>query len=443
MSERFTDEAGEALGQSQSFARMIKDDAHVGTQHLLLSLMVQPDTIVGLALADVGVTWNDLRWGVFDQVWRVGITPTAPAGSDDREMHLSYAFGLYQFGPQMWRVRVNSQREADALGHDRAGLGHLLLALLREPESMACQILADQVGELSKLRGAVLRRLGTEPPAEDLPSRWHNAVTSARLFGSAATHHRGSDMANHRAPLPAAWTEPAQWLADRRTLPGESHWVTNMVGSGFEAYARLLSPLDDHPGSQTWAAIARANGRTMHPSVSWREIITAVRMCPGSPSRNLPTWALEALCAILAQHTETPHTCYFAVHEHSRALHPGSFRRGAHGAGPAPIEWQLDESAPIFSYPVPDGGGRNHDIKFYLYTGRVGDAARIGMWVDERQFYPQTPDVFWPNDHAWHAATGYDSTIIGGSHQLINELCASETLEILQIPPAAPPVKST
>ena len=134
MSERFTDEAGEALGQSQSFARMIKDDAHVGTQHLLLSLMVQPDTIVGLALADVGVTWNDLRWGVFDQVWRVGITPTAPAGSDDREMHLSYAFGLYQFGPQMWRVRVNSQREADALGHDRAGLGHLLLALLLEPE---------------------------------------------------------------------------------------------------------------------------------------------------------------------------------------------------------------------------------------------------------------------------------------------------------------------
>jgi hypothetical protein len=222
-----------------------------------------------------------------------------------------------------------------------------------------------------------------------------------------------------------------------------------MVGSGFEAYARLLSPLDDHPGSQTWAAVARANGRTLHPSVSWREIISTppldtVRSWPGSPSyKNLPTWALEALCAILAHHTAAPHTCYFALHEHSRALHPGSYRRGAHGAGPAPIEWQLNESASIFSYPVPDGGGRTYNPKFYLYTGRVGDAARIGMWIDERQFYPQTPDVFWPNDHAWHAATGYDSTIIGGSRQLIDELCASETLEILQIAPDAPPIKIT
>ena len=42
-----------------------------------------------------------------------------------------------------------------------------------------------------------------------------------------------------------------------------------------------------------------------------------------------------------------------------------------------------------------------------------GHAARIGMWVDERQFYPQTPDVFWPNDHAWHAATGYKGDVLG------------------------------
>jgi hypothetical protein len=36
------------------------------------------------------------------------------------------------------------------------------------------------------------------------------------------------------------------------------------------------------------------------------------------------------------------------------------------------------------------------------------------------------------------AGDAHDSTIIGGSRQLIDRLCASEPLEILQIAPDAP-----
>ncbi len=62
----------------------------------------------------------------------------------------------------------------------------------------------------------------------------------------------------------------ADWLTDGINLWGQ-HWVTNLVGSGFQAYARLLHPLGQ-PGAPTWAEVARANGRTMHPSVQWDRI---------------------------------------------------------------------------------------------------------------------------------------------------------------------------
>lgn len=109
-------------------------------------------------------------------------------------------------------------------------------------------------------------------------------------------------------------------------------------------------------------------------------------------------------------------------------------------AGPAPVEWQLDSSAPTYTFAIPRPNGDNYYAKYYLYEGHVGDAVRIGRWLDERLFWPQTPDFFWPTDHAWRVAAGdaHDSTIIGGSRQLIDRLCASEPLEILQIAPDAP-----
>ncbi len=226
--------------------------------------------------------------------------------------------------------------------------------------------------------------------------------------------------------------------------------MTNLLGPGFAAYARLLHPLEDHPASSTWASVARANGRTMHPSVEWEKIRAPaplkVEKCargrgyPGEPKwGHLDTWALEALCAVLARHTTTPQMCYFAVSS-------GALRHGptvtAYSApvgvlpevrppGPAPAEWQLDSSGPTFSFPCGNS--------YYLFEGRVGDAVRFGRWNNERWFDPQSPQFFWPADHAWCVATeAIDSTLIGGSGELVEELCASTVLEVLQIAPDAP-----
>jgi hypothetical protein len=253
----------------------------------------------------------------------------------------------------------------------------------------------------------------------------------------------------YRPPRPAASAEPAHWLSDRVNLQGQ-HWVTNLVGSGFQAYTRLLHPLDDHPGAPTWAEMARANGRTMHPSVQWDRIRWPEpfnpdderlrgRGQPGDPIwGQLNTWALEELCTILAGHTATPRTSYFRVWQDCGldrppvtmiAYPPGSPRIPPK---PAPAEWQLDLSGPTFSLP--------HRNDYYLFEGHVSEVVRIGRWTYESCFSHQTPHFLWPADHAWCVATEIheDSTIIGGSSDLVDELCASENIEVLQIAPDAP-----
>ena len=263
---------------------------------------------------------------------------------------------------------------------------------------------------------------------------------------------------DHQPPRPAASAEPAQWLIDRVDLWDHEHWPTSMVGSGFEAYARLLHPLDDHPGPLTWAAAAHANGRVLHPSAWWEKINPAApRSRPGGPMwGDLDSWALEALCAILARHTTTSQSCYFAVWEGWGWLQkessstsgnvgifaglptsvtsyyaPDGVLPDVRPPQPAPAEWQLDANGPTFSLP-----GRN----YYLFEDHIDAAVRIGHWANADHFSPQSPSFFWPADHTWCAATevDYDSTIIGGTRELIDQLCASQKLEVLQIAPDAP-----
>ena len=435
MFEQFNGQARAAIITSQSLARSLRDDHQVGTQHLLFSL-ARPGTIAGLALADVGLEWAEVAGAVHE---RLGFGVMGSSSSGRRGGGTTLPPGHIPFSPVMERVLENSLREAAELQHDYVGPGHLLLTLLGEPEATACQILADLIGNLSGLLSAARHRLATEPPTEAETRQSDSEITAAGLG-----HGDGID---HRPPRPATSTESAQWMVDR-TDPAHPQWVTGAVGSGFDAYARLLHPLDDKPGSQTWASIAAANGRAIHPSVEWKGIgaknpLDVPRGWPGSPSRGLPTWALEALCAILARHTSTPESSYFALSEHSNPLASRSityrYAREVQTPGPAPVEWQLDPTAPTYTHKISLHKQETHYLKYYLYEGHVGDAVKIGHWPDDRRFYPQTPDSYWPTDHAWRARTLSlsDSTIIGGSHQLIDELCTSETLEVLQIPPDA------
>jgi hypothetical protein len=256
-----------------------------------------------------------------------------------------------------------------------------------------------------------------------------------------------------RPPRPAAGPEPAGWLTERIDLRGP-HWVTNLLGSGFAAYARMFHPAQDHLRAVTWAEVARANGRKMHPWAQWHQINSpaepslARNPCAITRGPHLDTEALEALCAILARHTATAWSCYFALWEGRTPGRTASVTFTAVYApdgvlpsdiklpAPAPRELHLDLSGPTFLVP---GHNTPRGSPHYLFEGHVSAATRIGSWVHESFFIPQPPDFIWPGDHTWCvAATHANSTLIGGSSELVDELCAAETIEVLPIPPTAP-----
>lgn len=251
-------------------------------------------------------------------------------------------------------------------------------------------------------------------------------------------------------PRPAVTSEPARWLLERVDI-WHGDWVTGMVGAGFEAYARLFHPPTGNR-LRTWAEVARANGRTMHPSAEWEQI------CAPGPYRReawgrtrggrdapdigaLDARTLRELCDVLARHTSSAHECYFALWEglgslHGHAAVAYAYKMGSGPPpptpGPAPVAWQLDLTGPRFPMPARS--------EFYLFEGDVHAALRLGRWANDRAFFAISPQFMWPADHAWCVATEIDedSTFIGGTQALIGDLCASTEIEALQIAPDAP-----
>jgi hypothetical protein len=75
------------------------------------------------------------------------------------------------------------------------------------------------------------------------------------------------------------------------------------------------------------------------------------------------------------------------------------------------------------------------DGRAYVVFSGGSDAVRsmeAGPWR-------QSPNLWWPDDRAWCVATeiDFDSTLIGGTHGLIEEIVATSGLEALEITPDA------
>lgn len=153
MFERFTDAARRAVVLAQEATRELQHD-HIGTEHFLLALLARPDTVAAHALAALGVSEDSVRRAVID---RVG------AGTEQTSGHIP-------FTPRGKGTLEHSLREALALDHPYIGTEHLLLGLLDEPDGLGAQILAEQVGDLSRVRAAVLDVLQGAPPSEHGPA---------------------------------------------------------------------------------------------------------------------------------------------------------------------------------------------------------------------------------------------------------------------------------
>ena len=141
MFERFTARARHAVVLAQEEARRLHHN-YIGTEHVLLGLLGEPDGVAARALQGFGMSLDGARQEV---TAIVGTGSAAPSG------HIP-------FTPRAKKTLELALREALQLHHNYIGTEHILLGLIREGEGVAAQILR-QHADLLAIRMAVLDAL--------------------------------------------------------------------------------------------------------------------------------------------------------------------------------------------------------------------------------------------------------------------------------------------
>lgn len=139
MFERFSGEARQVIVRAQDESRRLSHN-YIGTEHLLLALLAQPDGVAKRALDAVGVTLDDARARVEAVVGRGKRTPN----------------GHIPFTPRAKKVLELSLREAVQLRSDYISTEHLLLGLIREGDGLGAKVLTQTGLDLLALRMKVL-----------------------------------------------------------------------------------------------------------------------------------------------------------------------------------------------------------------------------------------------------------------------------------------------
>ena len=223
MFERFTSEARRAIVLAQEEARRLKHN-YIGTEHLLLGLLAEPDGIAARAAGRFGL---DLTAGRTDVTEIIGVGQQGPRG------------GHIPFTPRAKKCLELSLREALQLGHDYIGPEHVLLGIVREGEGVAAQILVKRGGNLQAVRAAVTELM---PPGEvGQARRW---LRRRPEISRVTRMPLQPDLAPELRTTPAADSS----LAEAARLAGQSpvgshHILLASLADAESAAARALSGL--------------------------------------------------------------------------------------------------------------------------------------------------------------------------------------------------------
>ena len=158
---RLTERAQRVLAHAQEEAIRLNHN-NIGTEHLLLGLVKEPDGIAAKVLAAYNITEEKVVQEVEQLIGH---------GTD--------MGGTIQYTPRAKKVIELSLDEARKLNHNFVGTEHILLGLIRENEGVAARVLANLDLNITKARSQVVKLLGSpemdakghgEAKAQDTPT---------------------------------------------------------------------------------------------------------------------------------------------------------------------------------------------------------------------------------------------------------------------------------
>ena len=144
MQEKYTVQAQNALTMAEKTAKRCQH-SYIGTEHLLLGLLMEPEGTAGILLGEFGVE-QDRLLSLIDRL-------IAPSGNTS----VASAPG---FTPRARRMLENAQNEAARLKSRQVGTEHILLAMLKESDCVATRLLYTMGVNIQKLFSSLLNALG-------------------------------------------------------------------------------------------------------------------------------------------------------------------------------------------------------------------------------------------------------------------------------------------
>jgi len=144
MFERFTERARLVMKRAKDEAAKLGNST-ASTEHILLGLIAESEGIAAIAIRNLGINLETLRYEILKHITHEGNTLVA---------------GEIQLSPSGKHAIELAAQEAHAFAHNYIGTEHLLLGILRESEGIAARVLVNMGIDLVKTRGEILRLLG-------------------------------------------------------------------------------------------------------------------------------------------------------------------------------------------------------------------------------------------------------------------------------------------
>lgn len=135
-----TERAANIWALARQEARRL-NHTYIGTEHILLALAKQDESISAKVLNNLGITIDALRAEIIER-----LKPGPEPVTRTRLQHTAAAK----------RIMRHARREARALHHDYIGTEHMLLGLMNESDSVAAEVLADLDVTRQQIRGGIL-----------------------------------------------------------------------------------------------------------------------------------------------------------------------------------------------------------------------------------------------------------------------------------------------
>ena len=273
------------------------------------------------------------------------------------------------------------------------------------------------------------------------------------------------------------------------TTPGHGAWLEELIDPawrdmhavvprGFQAYARIFHPVTrDRPADTKswhlspadsfvdfdseevrWAEVARTFGTVMHPQAQFHRLVGRSIEAHGQgfldsdgwrytepEEGNLDIGVLASTAVQLCRHTTTPGSGIAAIWEGWGGLtSPDGYTTltiESFGGEPDDvIASAQDPTAALLPADVVNGPKLDLPHRSYFLFAVPPVTFTDPAWANVAPWHhapwsPQSPSIIWPADRAWVVVSeiDFDSTVIAGSHSLINDLVADPGIEALRL----------